>query len=76
MYDAEAFKSMRAFRSPFIEIHEINFYLMSGVIILHIAAVVIAEIKEGGGIISAMFSGKKTFNQKSPPVDLDDTEKD
>tara|TARA_R110001583_G_scaffold141252_3_gene293377 strand:+ start:1365 stop:1895 length:531 start_codon:yes stop_codon:yes gene_type:complete len=27
MYDAEAFKSMRAFRSPFIEIHEINFYL-------------------------------------------------
>jgi cytochrome b len=27
MYDAEAFKSMRAFRSPFTEIHEINFYL-------------------------------------------------
>jgi len=69
MLDPEAYKSMRAFRAPFIEIHEINFFILSGVIFLHIAAVVITEIKEGGGIISAMVTGKKVFDKE--PVDVD-----
>jgi cytochrome b len=31
-------------------------------IVVHIAAVIRVEIKEGGGIISAMFTGKKLLN--------------
>jgi cytochrome b len=36
-------------------------------IVLHIAGVVMTELKEGGNIVSAMFTGKKTLSGK--PVD-------
>ncbi|MDX2464457.1 MAG: cytochrome b/b6 domain-containing protein [Porticoccus sp.] len=67
MYDAQAYDSMRAFRKPFITTHEYNFFVLSIVIVLHIAAVIITEIREGGGIISAMFNGRKIFNKE--PID-------
>ena len=38
-------------------------------IIVHIAAVVFTEVREGGSIISAMFSGRKVLSGK--PVDGD-----
>lgn len=69
MYDAEAYQSMRAFRKPFITVHELNFFVLCAVTVVHIAAVVLTEISEEGGIISAMFSGKKTFSQT--PLDVD-----
>jgi cytochrome b len=34
---------------------------------LHITAAIITEVKEGGAIISAMFTGRKIFDQ--PPLD-------
>jgi cytochrome b len=34
-------------------------------IIVHIAAVIRVEIKQGGGIISAMFTGKKLLKDKA-----------
>ncbi|XOV86940.1 MAG: cytochrome b/b6 domain-containing protein [Pseudomonadota bacterium] len=71
MYDAQAYESMRTFRKPFITIHEYNFFVLSFLIVLHIAAVVVTEVREGGGIISAMFTGKKILKQK--PVDDDGT---
>ena len=55
---------MRAFRKPFITAHYYSFYAIVVMIVVHIAAVVITELKEGGGIVSAMFTGRKVFSEK------------
>ena len=54
-----SYKEMRAFRAPFIETHEITYYALLILILLHIAGVVSTEVRKGGAIISAMFSGRK-----------------
>ena len=64
MLDPEGYASMREFRAPFVEIHELSFFALMIAILLHIAAVVITEIKERNGIISAMFTGYKVFDKK------------
>jgi len=69
MINPEAFAEMRAFRDPYGEIHEIGFYVILALIVLHVAAVVRAEVTYGGGLVSAMFTGKKTLSE--PPVDSD-----
>ncbi|MDT8427227.1 MAG: cytochrome b/b6 domain-containing protein [Pseudomonadales bacterium] len=61
----EAYAAMRRFRAPFIEIHEIVYYLLLGAIFLHIAAVVITEIKEKQGLVSAMLTGEKILDKPS-----------
>ncbi len=67
-YNIAAYESMRAFRDPFITLHYYNFYALLGLIVLHIVAVVVTEIREGGNLISAMFSGKKMLSKI--PADL------
>ncbi|MDP2126962.1 MAG: cytochrome b/b6 domain-containing protein [Pseudohongiella sp.] len=67
MLDPEGYASMREFRAPFVEIHEIIFYLLMLAIVLHVAAVVITEVRERSGLVSAMFSGIKYLDKK--PVD-------
>lgn len=67
MYDAQAYESMRAFRKPFILTHKYSFFVLIFVVILHIAAVILTELREGGNIISALFTGKKVF--KNRPLD-------
>ncbi|MDT8281854.1 MAG: cytochrome b/b6 domain-containing protein [Gammaproteobacteria bacterium] len=62
-YDAVAYEAMRAFRKPFITVHEYGFYALLGLILLHILAVVMTELRAGGNLISAMFTGKKVLNQ-------------
>ncbi len=62
-YDAVAFEAMRAFRKPFITVHEYGFYILLGLILIHIVAVVMTELREGGNLISAMFSGNKVLSQ-------------
>jgi cytochrome b len=59
--------SMRAFRKPFAVVHLYNFYALSVLVVLHIAAVVVTEIKEGSSIVSAMFTGRKILSR--PPAD-------
>jgi len=59
MYDVAAYESMRAFRKPFAVVHLYSFYTLLVVVVLHVAAVIITELKEGGSIISAMFTGRK-----------------
>jgi len=60
---------MREFRKPFITIHVYIFYTLVIAILLHIIGVVITELKEKSGLVSAMFTGKKTFRKK--PIDYD-----
>jgi cytochrome b len=69
MYDKTAWDSMRAFRKPFAVTHLYSFWVLVAVVALHIAAVVVTDIKEGGSIISAMFTGRKIV--AGPPVDKD-----
>ncbi len=47
--------------------HTYAAYTLMAIILLHIFSVVRAEVKEGGGIISAMFTGNKVTDKT--PVD-------
>jgi Ni/Fe-hydrogenase 1 B-type cytochrome subunit len=69
MYDKAAFDSMRAFRKPFIVSHLYGYYALLVVVALHVAGVVITEIREGGNLVSATFSGRKIMAGR--PVDED-----
>jgi cytochrome b len=60
----QSYDEMRAFRKPFISTHVTNYYFLLVLILLHIVAVISAELREGGSIISAMFSGKKTLTNR------------
>jgi cytochrome b len=41
--------------------------LLLGLAALHVAGVVVAEVREGGSVVSARFSGRKTLDR--PLVD-------
>lgn len=56
--------SLKAFKSPIGKIHLYAAYLIMLLIILHISAVIYSEVKEGNGLVSAMFSGKKFLSEK------------
>jgi Ni/Fe-hydrogenase 1 B-type cytochrome subunit len=66
LIDKAAYESMRAFRAPFVEVHEIAFYLIAIAVLLHLVAVVVTEIHEGGSITSAMFTGRKILTRNPP----------
>ncbi|MCK5092594.1 MAG: cytochrome b/b6 domain-containing protein, partial [Gammaproteobacteria bacterium] len=66
--DSEAYAEMRKFRKPFITTHVYSFYVLLISIVLHIAAVVLIEVREKNGVVSAMFTGNKVVSKK--PVDL------
>lgn len=68
--DPVIWEAMRAFRSPIVTVHYWIFFALLASITIHILGVVVTEIREGGGIVSAMITGKKVFDRK--PVD--DTE--
>lgn len=61
-YDPVAYDAMRSFRKPFITLHYYGFYVLLGLVLMHILAVVVTEVREGGSLISAMFSGKKILS--------------
>jgi cytochrome b len=69
MYDETAYQAMRAFRKPFITLHLYGFYTLLVFIALHVLAVVVTEVRDGGGLVSAMFTGKKVLS--GPPADRD-----
>jgi Ni/Fe-hydrogenase 1 B-type cytochrome subunit len=74
MYNSADYESMRAFRKPFGEIHEFGFYALLVIVVLHVIAVIITELREGGSIISAMFTGRKIISGR--PVDDDSNKQD
>ncbi len=68
LMEPSAYAAMRSFRTPFAEVHELTFYLLVVVVVLHVAAVVLTELREGGTIVSAMFTGRKVLPGR--PQDL------
>jgi cytochrome b len=67
LVDKTAFDAMRSFRRPFILTHLYVYYALLAVGALHILGVVVTEIREGGTMISATFTGRKLLAE--PPVD-------
>jgi Ni/Fe-hydrogenase 1 B-type cytochrome subunit len=65
--DPTSWEAMRSFRSPFVTAHYWNFYALLFLIAIHIIGVIVTELREGGGLVSAMFTGRKVFDRK--PVD-------
>ena len=61
--DAAKMKELGAFKGPFGEVHVYTAYFLMLLIVLHIAAVARAEISEGGSLVSAMISGRKTLSR-------------
>jgi cytochrome b len=57
------------FMPSFILIHEYGSYALILMAIAHIAAVVLTEVRGGGNLVSAMFTGKKTL--RAPLADQD-----
>lgn len=64
--DKVSYQAMRDFRAPFVMVHEFAFYVLAVVIVLHLIAVVLTEVHEGGSITSAMFTGRKILTGKPP----------
>jgi len=62
LYDETAYESMRDFRKPFITLHYYGFYVLLVAALVHIIAVVITELREGGNLVSAMITGKKVLS--------------
>lgn len=72
LYDEQAYQEMRAFRNPFITTHLYTFYTLVALIVVHVAAVIITELREGGALISAMFTGRKIM--ADVPLDIAETD--
>jgi Ni/Fe-hydrogenase 1 B-type cytochrome subunit len=70
MYDPGAYAAMRSFREPVVSVHYYGFYAILAFALLHIVAVVVTELREGGTLITAMVTGKKILSV--PPADGDD----
>ena len=64
--DPEKKRRFDAFRKPVGTVHLYAAYLLWLLIVMHVTAVVITDIREGGAIISAMFTGKKMLSGKAP----------
>lgn len=62
--DDAAYKEMRDVRKPFITVHYYAFWVLLGAILLHLLGVVVSELRERNGLVSAMFTGKKVFAEK------------
>jgi Ni/Fe-hydrogenase 1 B-type cytochrome subunit len=62
--DAGAYDAMRSFRAPFVKVHYWVFFGLLLSVAVHIIGVVVTELREGGGIVSAMITGTKVFAQK------------
>ncbi len=67
--DPQKAATLKTFKRPIGKIHVYAAYFLMFLILLHITAVVLEERREGGSIISAMFSGRKILSRK--PADLD-----
>jgi len=71
-----SYKEMRAFRGPVIQTHKTTYFVLLVLILLHIGGVVTTEIRNGGSIISAMFTGRKIISvnpdeSENKPVERD-----
>ena len=65
-----SYSEMRNFRAPVIGTHLTTYYVLLILILLHVVGVVTTELRKGGTIISAMFTGRKILSV-SPETELE-----
>lgn len=65
--DPAKVEQLNAFKGPFGDIHIYTAFTLLFVIVVHIIAVIFTDSREGGSIISAMFTGTKVLSGK--PLD-------
>jgi Ni/Fe-hydrogenase 1 B-type cytochrome subunit len=70
LYDKAAHANMRAMREPVATLHLYGFFALAGMVVIHIVAVVVTELRECGTLASAMFTGRKIVTGQ--PVDAPD----
>lgn len=63
-----SYAAMRDFRSPVIATHLNTYYLLLVLILLHVISVITIEVRKGGNMISAMFTGRKTLPEAVQPA--------
>ena len=68
LYDKVGYADLRAAREPVTIVHLYVFYMLAMTIVLHVIAVVVTELRAGGSLISAMFTGRKIISGQ--PVDI------
>ena len=61
--DPASWDAMRSFRSTFVTVHYWTFYALLVAIVIHIAGVIVTELREGGAIVSAMITGEKVVGR-------------
>lgn len=71
-YDAAAYEQMRSIRAPVLTVHLYSFYGLAVLVVLHLIAVVVTEIKTRNGIISAMITGYKAVAETETDPRNDD----
>ncbi|MES0874642.1 cytochrome b/b6 domain-containing protein [Sinimarinibacterium thermocellulolyticum] len=76
LYDAEAYARMRELREPVVNLHVWGFYLLLAMSLLHMIAVVVTEIREGGNLVSAMITGRKTLRGQPRDAESDATDRE
>lgn len=65
--DEANYAAMGAFKGPFGRIHILSAYLLMLLICIHIVSCIVHEVRNEGGLISAMFNGRKLL--RGEPVD-------
>jgi len=65
--DPQRFTQLKEFKKPFGLVHIYTAYFLMFLVVVHIGSVVVAEIREGNGLVSAMLSGNKVIS--GTPVD-------
>jgi cytochrome b len=50
-------------------VHLYSFYALAVMVVLHVTAVVMSELREGNSIVSAMFTGRKVMAGKAEDGD-------
>ncbi len=60
-YNAAAYEQMRSIRKPIVTVHMYTFYCLAVLVVLHLIAVVLTEIRERSSLVSAMITGFKTL---------------
>jgi len=71
LYDKASYDSMRSVREPISVVHAYGFYLLAFMVMVHIAAVVMTELREGGTLVSAMFTGRKILDRPAADPNTD-----
>jgi len=68
--DETNYAVMGKFKKPFGQIHILGSYLLMLLIVIHIISCVVHEVRTEGGLISAMFNGRKLLRTESVDKEL------